>query len=373
MSYQHVGIAASDASRQISQAAPAEPSRTSLKVAIVGTLVAAVVVLIVTPPWETTHDAKLQHTELPASPMTISSAQAAITIEHTKSSPESSTVTTSSSAQVSSMKTTAAKLTTSAKPTTTAKPNKAIKPSAMSLPSLLCIALILPYGFEPGLMEALYQKKLSLFSCDEYVVYSNRSIPETSFPLHTVMIPMDVRNNPETHNPLNTPVFMKVLKLELSSRRYLQHDWVVKVDPDTVFFPGRLQSMLSDAFPAARDPGSVFLQNCKSQLLGAIEVISRKAIETFFLNADEMCLDIYGEATVSDETMAFGEDQFMQRCLSRLDVQQMQHSDLLSDSKCSGLQWQCKGDFAAFHPFTSKDEYLACVDNAIGPMWETST
>jgi len=254
--------------------------------------------------------------------------------------------------------------------TTTIRIGKAVENSTMSLPSLYCIAVLLPYGFEPGLMEALYQKRLSLFSCDGYTVYSNTSLPQTSFPLHTITMEMDMRYNPETDFPLNTPVFLKVLHAELASGRYESFDWIVKVDPDTVFFPGRLQSLLADVFPGVvKEPGKVWLQNCEAQLRGAIEVISKKALATFLLNSDEMCIDIYSEATVDDASMAFGEDQFMQRCLARLNVPQVDQFNLLSDVSCDATPWPCKGDFVAFHRFVDQGEYLACVKNAIGPMW----
>merc|ERR1719245_2649979 len=40
-------------------------------------------------------------------------------------------------------------------------------------PSLYCFSLVLPFGYEPKLMKAQKNKKVGIFACEEWTVFSN--------------------------------------------------------------------------------------------------------------------------------------------------------------------------------------------------------
>jgi len=52
-----------------------------------------------------------------------------------------------------------------------------------------------------------------------------------------------------TSSWLNTLVFIKAWQLVKWDGRYQKHDWTVKVDPDAVFFPERLRTVVRQHTP----------------------------------------------------------------------------------------------------------------------------
>merc|ERR1739836_331063 len=73
----------------------------------------------------------------------------------------------------------------------------------------------------------------------------------------------------------NTPIFIAVWAAVVQEGRFDFHDWTVKVDPDTVFFPDRLRSILQT------HPTAGFVANCKYGLHGPMEVFAKSAMEIF--------------------------------------------------------------------------------------------
>lgn len=70
---------------------------------------------------------------------------------------------------------------------------------------------------------------------------------------------------------LNTPVFLRMWRKMLDLGIWRQHDWIVKAEADTVFFPGRLQDLLYSR-PLLPVPGALPIGvdsqqcgNCSSQ------------------------------------------------------------------------------------------------------------
>ena len=90
------------------------------------------------------------------------------------------------------------------------------------------------------------------------------------------------------HHPgtaLNTEIFFKVWDRVFQDKRYLFHEYVVKVDPDTVFLVDRLRVAL--AFHHDEE-GGVYFNNCKFGLHGPIEVFSQKAVDVWQVWAPKM-------------------------------------------------------------------------------------
>mmetsp|Transcript_69870 Transcript_69870/g.227374 ORF Transcript_69870/g.227374 Transcript_69870/m.227374 type:complete len:894 (+) Transcript_69870:150-2831(+) len=120
--------------------------------------------------------------------------------------------------------------------------------------SLYCYALMLPFGYEPNLLAAQKQKKVGMFMCDEWTIFSNSTrLLDTGEPSPVEVELLDfslaVPYGGKWHTALNTPVFNKIWRKVRDMRRYLEHDWVVKADPDTVWFPVRLIEVLREGLP----------------------------------------------------------------------------------------------------------------------------
>merc|ERR1712178_375743 len=96
--------------------------------------------------------------------------------------------------------------------------------------------------------------------------------------------------------------------------RHRDYNWVVKLDPDTVFFPDRLRGILARRRPMSLirespELSSMYLNNCEYGLHGPIEVLSRDATSDFILTGlDNGKCDFL-------LSNAWGEDTFLDHCL----------------------------------------------------------
>lgn len=139
--------------------------------------------------------------------------------------------------------------------------------------------------------------------------------------------------------------------------RFRKYDWVVKVDPDAVFFPSRLRSNLAALVKPGTHPNLYFV-NCKISfgLFGAIEVFSRRALDTY-LKGQLNC------KTGLDWTM-MGEDLWMKKCFDFLGVEHQDDFELLMDGYCNEPPNPCVSGKVAFHAFKTPMQYMQCVDEA---------
>merc|ERR1719291_307212 len=116
---------------------------------------------------------------------------------------------------------------------------------------------------------------VSIFACDEYVVYSNVSMEVVPGVVTSAILgSLKVKLGGKFGTAMNTNVFLKVWAKLFSERRFSLHDWTVKVDPDAVFLPERLRSILANYEEVSE---GVYLNNCKFGLHGPVEVFSKNA------------------------------------------------------------------------------------------------
>mmetsp|Transcript_98325 Transcript_98325/g.246412 ORF Transcript_98325/g.246412 Transcript_98325/m.246412 type:complete len:894 (-) Transcript_98325:201-2882(-) len=128
-------------------------------------------------------------------------------------------------------------------------------------PSLYCYALMLPFGYEPNLLAAQKQKQVGIFNCDAFTIFSNSTyMLDTGDPCPIEVELLDfslaVPYGGKWHTALNTPVFNKIWTKVRDMGIYLEHDWVIKADPDTVWFPERLLLVLKKGIPDGALPAS---------------------------------------------------------------------------------------------------------------------
>lgn len=145
------------------------------------------------------------------------------------------------------------------------------------------------------------------------------------------------------------------------SGRWKFNDWTVKVDADAVFFPERLRWHIQ----ALRTPfGSrVYLRNTffKFNFLGAIEVLTREAVATYFERSSQCDEHLTKEG---------GEDYYLLQCLEGIGVNYQSDYELLVDKYAA--QNDCYSDWAvAFHFYKSVDTWMQCRD-AAQQTWQNS-
>lgn len=227
---------------------------------------------------------------------------------------------------------------------------------------------MLPDSSEQNLVRWQFEVKASIFGCDAHAVYSSRPV-EVAPGLRTRAVDSDLRcsRGGQFGTALNTPIFVAVWAKVIQDGRFAMHDWVVKVDPDTVFLPARLRTVVARHQAEASAPEGVYLNNCQFGLHGPIEVFSTNAVKRWG-NGTARCLNHFWKVCSGD--CFWGEDMLIDQCLSEvLHVRRENEYVLLAEEHCAPLPgWQECTDPSrvAFHPFKALALWQQCWKNAIG-------
>lgn len=206
-------------------------------------------------------------------------------------------------------------------------------------------------------MRSQLAQGVSIFGCEAWAVYSDEKTWLTPGP--PVRLESEKLNTSlqvsagRVEHILNTEVFVKAFEAVRRDEKFKASDWVVKVDPDAVFFPQRLKQHILKVAPARG--GALYFINCKASfgLFGALEVFSKRAMETYS--------DGVHHCKAKLDWKEWGEDLWMRRCMDLLQVQQVKDFELLSDAYCGGEQPSpCASHRVAFHPFKAPETYFTC-------------
>jgi len=180
-----------------------------------------------------------------------------------------------------------------------------------------------------GVVAAHFKKKgRGIFQCDDH---------------------MFVDGQP-TGSMHNIDSFIHAWEVVRQDGRYAKHDWTVKVDADAVFLPDRLRLHINSLRPP--QGSRLYLRNCdfKFHFLGAIEVLTREAVELYYAKAQE-CNDHVGKQG--------GEDYWMLSCLEGIGVDYQTDYSLLNDKYAA--EENCNDDWAvAFHFYKKVSDWDWC-------------
>jgi len=247
-------------------------------------------------------------------------------------------------------------------------------------PSFFCIAMCLPHGYELGLLRSQYaQGKLGLFACNEWAIYSNESLvlsPEDEKPvvkteLINGSLTAEVGGNWGT--ALNTGVFLRFWDRVLEDKKAWKHDWIVKVDPDTMWMPVRLRALLRTTQGPLGQPEpekGFYLNNCHVGLHGPIEVLSQRALKEYSKNK---------EACHTGKVSKIGqEDFFLDKCFEKLGITKVNAYNLMLEATLACQEVAsaenpdrppCFSPQVAFHPFKTTDTWMRCHQEAANHPW----
>jgi len=217
-------------------------------------------------------------------------------------------------------------------------------------------------------------KGIGIFACNGWAVMSDVSLalnrwgqygfpriagnkPNTKVDMATWALgSLEAQKGPQS-NPLNSLAFRTAWDALRSSGQVDSHDWVVKVDPDAVWFPARLREHLKAYMPGhGNGQDNFFLENCPrfQSMQGPIEVISKKGATTLGKEI-QWCRGVWGT----------GEDHFLTKCLLQLGVGGIMEPTLLNDLYCDGYS-NCDDSWkVAFHPHKSVRDF----DNCFNASW----
>lgn len=202
------------------------------------------------------------------------------------------------------------------------------------------------------------ERRQSIFGCEDFAVYSNPSISLAEGLVFTRDLGFDLhcQKGGQWNTYLNTPIFMKFWDRVIADAQFKSTSWTVKVDPDAVFIPRRLHDLV-DEYRVPRH--AAFLNNCQLGLHGPVEVVSRMALEVFYVRHQEC-----GYVPT--------EDTYLSSCMQHIGVEKVDRWDLLAEKECyrNGFvkdpQWYlCNDGHVAFHPFKNPTDYTNCHYNAL--------
>jgi len=233
--------------------------------------------------------------------------------------------------------------------------------------SIFCFSLMLPWGYEEGLLKFQYSHGQGIFGCDEYAVYSNQDIQVADgVAAKIVNSNLHCTMGGEFGTCLNTPVFLAVWKRILTDNRPYLHDWTVKVDPDAVFFPARLRAIL---IHHKEMPRGIYLNNCKFGLHGPLEVFSRNAVAAWG-SGRETCSAHFSK--LCSGSCRWGEDMYIDQCLWKvLKISRVFEPNLLVEDHCAppaGWKNCSNPTVASFHPFKDLEDHRQCMRSAEDTM-----
>jgi hypothetical protein len=207
------------------------------------------------------------------------------------------------------------------------------------------------------MIQAQFQKRVSIFQCDQYLVLSNGGTvllgtEETvQIPAPSAVMGKVGKDGVTTSSWLNTQIFMEAWQLVLKDGRFRSHDWIVKVDVDAVFFPERLKDVLRDFWPGQ----NLYLNNCHKygwdSMYGSLEVVSRAALEMYLAG--------WKKCKAGLKWHGWGEDLFLKSCLNMLGVGHSDRFKMLGDKRC---HWAPCTDPSkiVYHDYKEIDAYFHC-------------
>lgn len=237
-------------------------------------------------------------------------------------------------------------------------------------PSLYCFTVMRPATSEHDLLNTQYDMRAGIFACEGHDVFSSKEVPigsSLSTPIRTTKVESDLKCEVggDFETALNTDIFLIVWAAVSDKGAWHLHDWTVKADPDTAFFPDRLRMKLR-GIPDA--PEGAYLENCRYGMHGPLEAFNRRATGAL-LDHKQYCLDTLQRAC--NGACPFGEDMFVDRCLGDVvGVRRIEAYHVVDESHCDGQAWMLCDDptKAAFHPCKTVEALQTCLRNAAEAM-----
>jgi len=223
--------------------------------------------------------------------------------------------------------------------------------------SIFCFSVMTPWSDERHLLGMQSDMGIGLFQCDDFKVYSdgvyslgNASKHETHFLPNTSL------------HANHTTIFVNAWKKVLDDGDWQRHQWTLKLDPDTVFFPARFRQIVLEPsmLQAATNINGTYLKNCNFHndgfaLYGPIEALSATALQVYRHRS--------GECHPSETPW---EDRYMFACLSKLGLSAVPAESLLGFpcTRPGELSKDCTARYASFHPFKNIKDWRTCHENA---------
>jgi len=247
-------------------------------------------------------------------------------------------------------------------------------------PSLFCYMVVQPFTEEVNMAQEMQPAVVGIFNCEFQQVFSTVEVGIPGFP--TVILPTVTPVGKSIDDTsANSNIFLNVWNKIQEKGWHLEADWTVKADPDAVFVPQRLKALLAQP-PANPYPPQyavcptcgTWVPNCDKypgwhdnlwpMMWGALEILSRDAMTTYFTNM--------GLCQAQIDWMTLGEDTFMGKCMRLNKVNELFLK--IQDQQCgvdtgvtSSPGWpSCQNQLQyVFHPHKDWADWIRCWTQTI--------
>lgn len=235
-------------------------------------------------------------------------------------------------------------------------------------PLLFCWSHVMLGDAEEELIRFQLDGRLGIFQCDYSAVISAKAVTlgqldgvdVVTWANPSPVVDMGVRgvNGATTDSYLNTKTFIQAWDILVDSGHLWHYEFIVKVDPDTMFLPDVLRRHVLEYVGE-----TVYFANCgkyggKPLLYGALEVFSQAAMKAYAANKEE-CKRM--------DWQGWGEDYYMQECMDAMGVTSVLDSLQVADDRCLGSP--CNDYLkVGFHPFKDVDSWKTCHQQADGEL-----
>lgn len=239
--------------------------------------------------------------------------------------------------------------------------------------------------YDLSLLRTQLRFGVGLFACPKWEVFSDQETelsPGPPTPLWaSVVKDLDGEFHKFTRKDkpykwVNTPLFYQVWLAIRHNSRHVGSNWIVKVDPPTVFMPDKLAAHLATkSIPST----GVYFENCKgvdSGFFGNLEVISANAFTAFLDKLEDCKLNLCWDGKEDCEKWkygAWGEDKFMQECFDRQSISKVEDFQLTTSGSCPHDRPKAQkknsnyvpicdtAQTPAVHPFRNPTAWFACL------------
>lgn len=245
-------------------------------------------------------------------------------------------------------------------------------PQPAEVGSAYCVILMRPYTYEASLLQLQFNQRKGVFACPGYDVFSNQEmILADGLKTKKIRSSQMCEVGGEFKTALNLRIFAAFWKEVFTRKDYMNYNWLVKADADTVFFYHRLPGLLQEYEDRASSPSGegVYFNNCKFGMHGPLEVFSQNAILALQGHFKD-CYFYFRKLCSGD--CHWGEDLWVDQCLKRRaneTISRVNKYGLLEEQHCDPEEdWDsCENPHkVAFHPFKSESSWQRCMQHAGG-------
>jgi len=234
---------------------------------------------------------------------------------------------------------------------------------------------------EKELLTQQFARKVSIFACDAYEVYSDEEVSLGAGFFTKKVVDVDnefhFARRKTTGAWVNTGTFIQVWKAIDREKKYMNYDWVVKVDVDAVFVADRLRDRIQWM---PRTMGGTIIQNCQYVdygFFGSLEVYSHTAFSIILANLDTCRATIAWKKGIKNGKYGpMGEDLFAEICAAKNGVDKIGAFDINTDGACPAdrpadqrhnKKWKpdCHSTAPAIHPFKKPAAYFECLEQTM--------